>query len=607
MSRRILAFVMVLVLALGLCVPAMAATTETVEITYRAIKLKLNGEEIVPCDANGKTVEPFIMNSNGTTYLPLRAIGQALGLDVAWDGASNTITLTSGGQVITGSGAAGSTRGSKTADITYRDIKVYLDGVKLDLRNTAGVAIEPFIMGGTTYLPLRVIGQALGVQVGWDSATSTVSLTADVDSGSGLDCLVAATQGLDGNFSPFFYSSVGSRKVVGLTQLKLFGSDREGAIVTKGIQGETRSYKGTDYYYNGIADLEITENKDGSVDYDITLRSGLRFSDGSTVTADDVIFSLYVLLDPMYDGISIISEYPIAGLEDYRSGVDSRMNLILAAGPNGYRSNGSYTEEQYNTFWNAFWAAGDKFAQEIVDYCADFGYYGVRDAAAAWGYSLPAGATLRDFFKAIVKAHGYDLSDEGINYEYAKSSISELLEKQLGSRAGEFTAGIITDDTAPYIAGIKKTGANSLRITTEYLDPLFIYELEIFVAPLHYYGSEALHDYDNNSFGFVKGDLSGVRAKNAQPLGGGAYSFVSYKNGEVMLEANSKYYEGCPKTPKICLQNFVESDKFYSVLVGTTDIAECEYSHSLIHDIESVNSNGTLKGDVVSAIEKRMK
>ena len=67
MKRRIVSFVMVLVLALGLCVPAMAATTETVEISYRAIKLNLNGKEIVPCDAKGNTVEPFIMNSNGTT------------------------------------------------------------------------------------------------------------------------------------------------------------------------------------------------------------------------------------------------------------------------------------------------------------------------------------------------------------------------------------------------------------------------------------------------------------------------------------------------------------------------------------------------------------
>lgn len=602
MKRRIVSFVMVLVLALGLCVPAMAATTETVEISYRAIKLNLNGKEIVPCDAKGNTVEPFIMNSNGTTYLPLRAIGQALGLDVAWDGAANTITLTSGGAVLTGSGASGSTKGSKSADITYRDIKVYLDGVKLDLRNSAGVVIEPFIMGGTTYLPLRVIGQALGIQVGWDSATNTVSLTAEENSGSDLERLIVAAQGLNGNFSPFFYDTVGGERVVELTQLELFSSDRGGAVVTEGIDGEVRSYKGKDYFYNGIADLDITENADGSVYYDITLRSGLRFSDGSAVTIDDVIFSLYVLLDPMYDGISTISEYPIEGLEEYRGGMEKRMDLILAAGPEGYRATKAYTEEQYNTFWNAFWAAGDEFCREIVDYCADYGYYGVKEAASAWGYSLPAGATVRDFFKAIVDEWGYDLSDEGINYEYAKSSITELLEKQLGSRAGEFTAGVLTSASASNISGIQKTGDNSLRIVTEYIDPLFIYELEFFVAPLHYYGSDALYDYDSDSFGFVKGDLSGIKAKSGKPMGGGAYSFRSFGKGEVMLAANAKYYKGCPKTPNICLMESVESDKIFHIMTGTADIAECEYSHDLVHTIKMANSNGELQGEDISAM-----
>lgn len=177
MKKRILSLILVAVMAFGICVPVSAANgTENVDITYRAIKINLNGTEITPCDAEGATVEPFIMNSNGTTYLPLRAIGQALGLNVAWDGATSTVTLTSGGKVIVGAGAAGSTTGSKNVSITYRDIKVVLDGQLLELKNAAGAAVEPFIMGGTTYLPLRVVGEALGLEVGWDGPSNTAML-----------------------------------------------------------------------------------------------------------------------------------------------------------------------------------------------------------------------------------------------------------------------------------------------------------------------------------------------------------------------------------------------------------------------------------------------
>ena len=57
------------------------------------------------------------------------------------------------------------------ATLTYRDIRVTIDGQQINL------AAEPFIIDGSTYLPLRGIGQALGLGVGWDGDTSTVMLT----------------------------------------------------------------------------------------------------------------------------------------------------------------------------------------------------------------------------------------------------------------------------------------------------------------------------------------------------------------------------------------------------------------------------------------------
>ena len=68
---------------------------ETINAVYQNIKLVVDGVLIEPKDANGATVEPFIYN--GTTYLPVRAVGQAFGKSVTWDGDSSTVFL--GGEV----------------------------------------------------------------------------------------------------------------------------------------------------------------------------------------------------------------------------------------------------------------------------------------------------------------------------------------------------------------------------------------------------------------------------------------------------------------------------------------------------------------------------
>lgn len=78
-------------LVMGVAVPAMAATVKTAELYYNDIKIRLNGETLVPRDGNGNPVEPFIID--GTTYLPIRAVASALGLNVAWDGATQTVIL----------------------------------------------------------------------------------------------------------------------------------------------------------------------------------------------------------------------------------------------------------------------------------------------------------------------------------------------------------------------------------------------------------------------------------------------------------------------------------------------------------------------------------
>ena len=167
-----------------------------------------------------------------------------------------------------------------------------------------------------------------------ETAPATEGTTETADAGasaSGADTLVASSAHFEGKFSPFFAASAEDQHIVDMTQIPLLGSDRQGAIVEKGIEGETRSYNGTDYTYYTASDLEMTQNDDGSVYYDVTIRDDLTFSDGTPITIDDVIFSMYVYCDPTYDGSATLYSQPILGLDEYREGMATLSSLIAAA------------------------------------------------------------------------------------------------------------------------------------------------------------------------------------------------------------------------------------------------------------------------------------
>ena len=93
--RSYFAGVLTAVMIGGLCVPSLAATVQRqLTATYKDIRIVVNGQQITPQDINGNVVEPFV--NNGTTYLPIRAVGEALGYDVSWDSITNTVTLSGG-------------------------------------------------------------------------------------------------------------------------------------------------------------------------------------------------------------------------------------------------------------------------------------------------------------------------------------------------------------------------------------------------------------------------------------------------------------------------------------------------------------------------------
>lgn len=88
-----LAGMLTMALLFGMMGTAYAAYQKQATLNYSGIQIVLDGETVTPRDGAGNLVEPFTID--GTTYLPVRAIGEALGLEVGWDGSTNTVILTS--------------------------------------------------------------------------------------------------------------------------------------------------------------------------------------------------------------------------------------------------------------------------------------------------------------------------------------------------------------------------------------------------------------------------------------------------------------------------------------------------------------------------------
>ena len=409
--------------------------------------------------------------------------------------------------------------------------------------------------------------------------------------------LVVGYSPFSSKFSPFFAETAYDQDVASMTQLPLLTSDRMGAIVYKGIDGETIEYNGTQYTYHGPANLEVTENADGTVFYDFTLKDGIKFSDGEPLTVDDIIFSMYVVCDPTYDGSTTLFSQPIEGMEAYRSGMDTLFNLIVAAGKDN-KDFSKWTEEQQTTLWTNIETGGTAFAQEIVDYCIANGYNTAEDSvakcAANWGYELKEDATATDFFNAMVEAYDGDLKTMS-DTETAGSSLFSLIPDY-----DSYTIGVETGESAPNISGIQKTGDNTLRIVATKVDATLIYQLAMNICPMHYYGNKDLYNYEQNQFGFPKGDLSSVRAKTTQPMGAGKYKFVKFENGVVNFEANENYYQGAPKTKYINFREVQDVDKLNGVIAGNLDVTDPSFDQDAEGILKETNSNGDITGDVVT-------
>ena len=163
--------------------PMMGLAADGTQITAQLrpdFTIIINDEVRTFTDANNTVVYPVLYN--GTTYLPLRAVGNSLGMDVGWDGATQTVTLVSSDKKKSTSAAAFDSAISNT-QITAQlrpDFTIIINGVIQEFSDVNGNVVYPVLYNGTTYLPLRAVGNSLGLHVDWDGATQTVVLSGEI-------------------------------------------------------------------------------------------------------------------------------------------------------------------------------------------------------------------------------------------------------------------------------------------------------------------------------------------------------------------------------------------------------------------------------------------
>ncbi|MDT2304588.1 copper amine oxidase N-terminal domain-containing protein [Paenibacillus larvae] len=116
--------------------------------SYEEVKLVLNGKELNP-DVPARIVDNY-------TVVPINTISKATGADISWDGDNWIVTVVKGG---------------KTVKLTIGNKTAYVNGVPQTL------PVAPFIENGRTLVPLRFVGEVLGLDITWDGINYIVYMT----------------------------------------------------------------------------------------------------------------------------------------------------------------------------------------------------------------------------------------------------------------------------------------------------------------------------------------------------------------------------------------------------------------------------------------------
>ncbi|MCL2556208.1 MAG: ABC transporter substrate-binding protein [Firmicutes bacterium] len=131
-------------------------------------------------------------------------------------------------------------------------------------------------------------------------------------------------------FHPFFATSMADGAVAGQTQVSLITANRDGdPVAGDDLPTVARDFRQR-VFVRGVEDPNLVlfnaltpqERRDENIvqtHYEFLIKNGIRFSDGTPLTIQDVLFNMYVYLDAVYTGSNTMNSTAILGLNQWRT------------------------------------------------------------------------------------------------------------------------------------------------------------------------------------------------------------------------------------------------------------------------------------------------
>ena len=266
--------------------------------------------------------------------------------------------------------------------------------------------------------------------------------------------------------------------IVKMTQLSLLTTDKNGDIV-----------------YDGVAShisLEYDSSSD-TTKVEIKLSDKLGFSDGYKLTADDVVFSYYWLLDELENRDSAFANLPIVGLDEYTYNSSNVEQLLLAARAELDKPTDSTKTLIANNVIAPFLTSQLEWVRSLygVSNYADLtSKYPVAKDLFAYLYAPKETYNSATHDEAavlleVISEYGYDYDSLGYaytgNYDYfQKAALLQAIE--VVSRSTDRGSSVSE------VSGIKKISDTSVEITLKGFNSSYIYDAcDVYVIPKHRY------------------------------------------------------------------------------------------------------------------------
>lgn len=321
--------------------------------------------------------------------------------------------------------------------------------------------------------------------------------------------LKIGVSGISGVFNPFYAESEADREII---------SQMFRTIQRKNNKNKLVNYSGS------ISYEFVGENQ---IKYTVSINDNLFFSDGSTITIDDVIFFYHFIADATYDGV--YSDWylnDIVGLKEYY--FDDK----------NYKSSISAIEDKIKNEYTVSTIEIDDYADYLTETMLEGRFDGNLDSLS------PYGASWRDYF---IK-HGYGEAIDDLGVAPSQEKITNLVayaeaetnpdnynpEDWFRNRLyKKYIENNYSDGTdIQNIDGIKKVNDHTCTVLFNSRNINAVAELNALLVSKAYLNAE-----------YVKGAAGKIKESDGYGVCSGAYVVSDYTDGIVSMNANEYYGE----------------------------------------------------------------